>query len=218
MPRPLPVYSGRVQGCLYRPQQLSGSSSILEVPCQSSTNCVIKPATTKAGNAGTVAARCCQPRTMIQPGAPRNTFARDAMGAKMFSKTSWLLAGSATTDVTGENCHSHRRSTESLCVIDFPQGDGSLLVVAKVRSLQALMSAFERPRSVPQWQQWGAKWWSTSVPDCFPPTPLLPSGSGKQTWQLSRERGCGSQGLNGESLLAAYPTPVFAIIDQQQSM
>lgn len=156
MPRPLPVYSGRVQGRLYRPRQLSGSSSILEVPCQSSTNCVIKPATTKAGNAGTVAARCCQPRTMIQPGAPRNTFARDAMGAKMFSKTSWLLVGSATTDVTGENCHSHRRSTESLCVIDFPQGDGSLLVVAKVRSLQALMSAFERARSVPQWQEWGA--------------------------------------------------------------
>lgn len=146
MPRPLPVHSGRVQGRLWRSRQLSGSSSILEVPCQSSTNCVIKPATTKAGNAGTVAASCCQPRTKVQPGAPRNTFVRDAMVAKMFSKTSWLHVGSATTGVTGEKCHPPRKTTGSLCVIDFPRGDGWF-----PRRGKGQMSAFERPRSVPQW-------------------------------------------------------------------
>lgn len=125
MPRPLPVYSGLVQGRLCRSRQLSGSSSISEVPCQSSTNCVIKPATTKAENAGTVAAPSCQLRTKIQPGAPRNTFVRDAMAAKMFSKTSWLLAGSATTSVTGEKCPQHRKTTGSSFVSDCPRGVGS---------------------------------------------------------------------------------------------
>ncbi len=125
MPRPLPVYSGRVQGRLCRSRQLSGSSSISEVPCQSSTNCVIKPATTKAENAGTVAAPCCQPRTKVQPDAPRNTFVRDAMAAKMFSKTSWLLVGSATTGVTGEKCPRLRKTTKSSFVSDCPRGVGS---------------------------------------------------------------------------------------------
>jgi hypothetical protein len=55
MLRPLPAKSGRVQGRLLRPRQLSGSSLILEVLCQNSASCVIEPMNTKVGSVGTVA-------------------------------------------------------------------------------------------------------------------------------------------------------------------
>lgn len=150
MPRQLPAYSGRVQGRLCRSRQLSGSSSILEVPCQSSTNCVIKPAPTKAANAGTVAAPCCQPRTKVQPGAPRNTFVRDAMAAKMFLKTSWLLVGSATTGVTGEKCRRHRKAIGSSFVSGFRGGVGSFPRRQHCHEFCRISSAFRRRRSKPQ--------------------------------------------------------------------
>ena len=125
MPRLLPANSGRVQGRLYRSRQLSGSSAILEVPCRSSANCVIKPATANTGNAGIVAAPCCRPGTKAQLDALRNTFVRDATVAKMFSKMSWLLVGSAITGVTGEKCRRHRKTIRDWYATGFPRGVGS---------------------------------------------------------------------------------------------
>jgi hypothetical protein len=114
MLRPLPAKSGRVQGRLLRPRQLSGSSLILEVLCQNSASCVIEPMNTKVGSVGTVAASCHRPQTRACRGAPRNTFVRDAMVAEILPITSWPRAGYVTAGGTGERCRCHQRSTERL--------------------------------------------------------------------------------------------------------
>jgi hypothetical protein len=149
MPRPLPANSGRVQGRLCRSRQLSRSSAILEVPCRSSANCVIKPATANTGNAGTVAAPCCRPRTKVQLDALRNTFVHDAKVAKMFPRMSWLLVGSATAGVTGENCRRHRKTIRGSCATGFPRGVGSLPRRPQCPEFSDMVSAFGGRRLVP---------------------------------------------------------------------
>ncbi|GEM_PF-3578678 len=144
MPRRLPANSGRVQGRLCRLRQLSGSSTILEVPCRSSASCAIKPATAKTENVGIVAAPCCRPQTRAHLDALRNTSVRDAMVAKILSKMSLLLVGSATTGATEEKCHRHRKTTKSLCAIGFPKGDGSFRFGSGARIWGDLISVIGR--------------------------------------------------------------------------
>lgn len=127
MPRPLPAHSGRVQGRLCRSRQLSGSSLILEVPCQSSASCVIKPTIAKTGNAGTAAEPCRGPQTKVHVDALQNTFARDATVAKILSKTLWPLVGSVTAGGTVEMRPSYPKTIGNSFVSDLQKGDGSML-------------------------------------------------------------------------------------------
>lgn len=99
---------------------------ILEVPCQSSASCVIKPSTAKTGNAGIATEPCRPPRTQVTVDALQNTFGPDAMEAKTLPETLWQLVGSATAAGTVERRRSQLKIIGSSFVSDSQRGGGSM--------------------------------------------------------------------------------------------
>jgi len=86
--------------------------------------------------------------------------------AKILSKMSLLLVGSATTGATEEKCHRHRKTTKSLCAIGFPKGDGSFRFGSGARIWGDLISVIGRWWSVLQRPKGGALPIASCCPRC----------------------------------------------------